>query len=216
MCWDAHSHRTCIISSALNFNDPPHSSVKHCIPSAPSKKIQWNSSHPLFPPNIPRFTCLNPYRLPFQEEWPPPCHHCQVRWFGCNGFARPEWWSWGSVGERRGEEGGRGGLREGGKGGAGHCPRHPVSLSALPLSQVGVDDTGLLMNKSLQLTPPHPPPPHFPCSFPSTISFSMASMESRFSSITGSDASSIFMEPIHLSSAVAAKKIINEGEAVLT
>lgn len=41
----------------------------------------------------------------------------------------------------------------------------------------------------------------------------MASMESRFSSITGSDANSIFMEPIHLSSAVAAKKIINEGEA---
>ncbi|XP_047432188.1 serine/threonine/tyrosine-interacting-like protein 2 isoform X2 [Mugil cephalus] len=40
-------------------------------------------------------------------------------------------------------------------------------------------------------------------------SFSMAS-ESRFSMISGSDAASIFMEPIHLSSAVAAKKIINE------
>uniref|UniRef100_A0A3Q1FTL1 Dual specificity phosphatase 27 n=1 Tax=Acanthochromis polyacanthus TaxID=80966 RepID=A0A3Q1FTL1_9TELE len=42
-------------------------------------------------------------------------------------------------------------------------------------------------------------------------SFSMAS-ESRFSRISGSDAASIFMEPIHLSSAIAAKKIINEGE----
>ncbi|KAA8579456.1 hypothetical protein FQN60_006549 [Etheostoma spectabile] len=40
-------------------------------------------------------------------------------------------------------------------------------------------------------------------------SFSMAS-ESRFSTISGSDAASIFMEPIHLSSAIAAKKIINE------
>ncbi|XP_070786973.1 serine/threonine/tyrosine-interacting-like protein 2 [Enoplosus armatus] len=40
-------------------------------------------------------------------------------------------------------------------------------------------------------------------------SFSMAS-ESRFSVISGSDAASIFMEPIHLSSAIAAKKIINE------
>ncbi|XP_013877219.1 serine/threonine/tyrosine-interacting-like protein 2 [Austrofundulus limnaeus] len=40
-------------------------------------------------------------------------------------------------------------------------------------------------------------------------SFSMAS-ESRFSMISGSDAASIFMEPIHLSSGVAAKKIINE------
>lgn len=30
--------------------------------------------------------------------------------------------------------------------------------------------------------------------------------------ISGSDAASIFMEPIHLSSAIAAKKIINEGE----
>lgn len=38
--------------------------------------------------------------------------------------------------------------------------------------------------------------------------------ESRFSMISGSDAASIFMEPIHLSSAVAAKKIINEGEEV--
>lgn len=36
--------------------------------------------------------------------------------------------------------------------------------------------------------------------------------ESRFSMISGSDAASIFMEPIHLSSGVAAKKIINEGE----
>lgn len=43
------------------------------------------------------------------------------------------------------------------------------------------------------------------------FSFSMAS-ESRFSMISGSDAASIFMEPIHLSSAIAAKKIINEGE----
>uniref|UniRef100_A0A8D2ZMR3 Inactive dual specificity phosphatase 27 n=1 Tax=Scophthalmus maximus TaxID=52904 RepID=A0A8D2ZMR3_SCOMX len=40
-------------------------------------------------------------------------------------------------------------------------------------------------------------------------SFSMMS-ESRFSTISGSDAASIFMEPIHLSSAIAAKKIINE------
>ncbi|XP_056226663.1 serine/threonine/tyrosine-interacting-like protein 2 [Seriola aureovittata] len=40
-------------------------------------------------------------------------------------------------------------------------------------------------------------------------SFSMVS-ESRFSTISGSDAASIFMEPIHLSSAIAAKKIINE------
>ncbi|KAM6893461.1 serine/threonine/tyrosine-interacting-like protein 2 [Xenentodon cancila] len=40
-------------------------------------------------------------------------------------------------------------------------------------------------------------------------SFSMAS-ESRFSMISGSEADSIFMEPIHLSSAIAAKKIINE------
>ncbi|XP_030607178.1 serine/threonine/tyrosine-interacting-like protein 2 isoform X2 [Archocentrus centrarchus] len=39
--------------------------------------------------------------------------------------------------------------------------------------------------------------------------FSMTS-ESRFSMISGSDAESIFMEPIHLSSAIAAKKIINE------
>lgn len=38
--------------------------------------------------------------------------------------------------------------------------------------------------------------------------------ESRFSMISGSDAASILMEPIHLSSAVAAKKIINEGEEV--
>ncbi|XP_049921718.1 serine/threonine/tyrosine-interacting-like protein 2 isoform X3 [Epinephelus moara] len=45
-------------------------------------------------------------------------------------------------------------------------------------------------------------------------SFSMAS-ESRFSMISGSDAASIFMEPIHLSSAIAAKKIINEGETEL-
>ncbi|XP_077459943.1 serine/threonine/tyrosine-interacting-like protein 2 [Stigmatopora argus] len=44
------------------------------------------------------------------------------------------------------------------------------------------------------------------CSSPS---LSMMS-ESRFSAISGSDAASIFMEPIHLSSAVAAKKIINE------
>ncbi|XP_028255499.1 inactive dual specificity phosphatase 27-like [Parambassis ranga] len=40
-------------------------------------------------------------------------------------------------------------------------------------------------------------------------SFSMLS-ESRFSMVSGSDADSIFMEPIHLSSAVAAKKIISE------
>ncbi|XP_077370078.1 serine/threonine/tyrosine-interacting-like protein 2 isoform X2 [Festucalex cinctus] len=44
------------------------------------------------------------------------------------------------------------------------------------------------------------------CSSPS---LSMMS-ESRFSAISGSDAASIFMEPIHLSSAIAAKKIINE------
>ncbi|XP_053273086.1 serine/threonine/tyrosine-interacting-like protein 2 [Pleuronectes platessa] len=40
-------------------------------------------------------------------------------------------------------------------------------------------------------------------------SFSMMS-DSRFSAISGSDAASIFMEPIHLSSAIAAKQIINE------
>ncbi|XP_068612372.1 serine/threonine/tyrosine-interacting-like protein 2 [Brachionichthys hirsutus] len=40
-------------------------------------------------------------------------------------------------------------------------------------------------------------------------SFSAAS-ESRFSVMSGSDAASIFMEPIHLSSAIAAKKIIKE------
>ncbi|XP_051982378.1 serine/threonine/tyrosine-interacting-like protein 2 [Xyrauchen texanus] len=39
-------------------------------------------------------------------------------------------------------------------------------------------------------------------------SFSM--MSDRFSMISGSDASSIYMEPIHLSSAIAAKKIISE------
>ncbi|XP_033833843.2 serine/threonine/tyrosine-interacting-like protein 2 [Periophthalmus magnuspinnatus] len=39
--------------------------------------------------------------------------------------------------------------------------------------------------------------------------FSLMS-ESRFSMISGSEADSIFMEPIHLSSAIAAKKIINE------
>lgn len=46
-------------------------------------------------------------------------------------------------------------------------------------------------------------------------SFSMMSdrfstISDRFSMISGSDAESIFMEPIHLSSAIAAKKIINE------
>ncbi|KAM9327596.1 serine/threonine/tyrosine-interacting-like protein 2 [Pholidichthys leucotaenia] len=40
-------------------------------------------------------------------------------------------------------------------------------------------------------------------------SFSMLS-ESRFSAISGSEAESIFMEPIHLSSTIAAKKIISE------
>ncbi|XP_029985406.1 serine/threonine/tyrosine-interacting-like protein 2, partial [Sphaeramia orbicularis] len=40
-------------------------------------------------------------------------------------------------------------------------------------------------------------------------SFSMLS-ESRFSTLSGSDSSSIFMEPIHLSSAITAKKIISE------
>ncbi|KAM6945336.1 LOW QUALITY PROTEIN: serine/threonine/tyrosine-interacting-like protein 2 [Aplochiton taeniatus] len=44
---------------------------------------------------------------------------------------------------------------------------------------------------------------------PSPSNFSMVS-ESRFSMISGSDAESIFMEPIHLSSAIAAKQIINE------
>ncbi|KAM4597577.1 serine/threonine/tyrosine-interacting-like protein 2 [Polymixia lowei] len=44
---------------------------------------------------------------------------------------------------------------------------------------------------------------------PSPTNFSMIS-ESRFSMISGSDADSIFMEPIHLSSAIAAKQIINE------
>uniref|UniRef100_A0A3Q4AEZ7 Inactive dual specificity phosphatase 27 n=1 Tax=Mola mola TaxID=94237 RepID=A0A3Q4AEZ7_MOLML len=41
------------------------------------------------------------------------------------------------------------------------------------------------------------------------LDFSMVS-ESRFSMISGSDAASIVMDPIHLSSAIAAKKIINE------
>lgn len=45
-----------------------------------------------------------------------------------------------------------------------------------------------------------------------SFSFSMVS-ESRFSMISGSDAASIVMDPIHLSSAIAAKKIINEGES---
>ncbi|KAJ3584129.1 hypothetical protein NHX12_014625 [Muraenolepis orangiensis] len=44
---------------------------------------------------------------------------------------------------------------------------------------------------------------------PSPSNFSMVS-DSRFSMISGSDAESIFMEPIHLSSAIAAKQIINE------
>ncbi|KAJ8004061.1 hypothetical protein DPEC_G00154880 [Dallia pectoralis] len=44
---------------------------------------------------------------------------------------------------------------------------------------------------------------------PSPSNFSMTS-ESRFSMISGSDAESIFLEPIHLSSAIAAKQIINE------
>ncbi|XP_036838053.1 inactive dual specificity phosphatase 27 isoform X1 [Oncorhynchus mykiss] len=44
---------------------------------------------------------------------------------------------------------------------------------------------------------------------PSPSSFSVIS-ESRFSMISGSDAESIYMEPIHLSSAIAAKQIINE------
>ncbi|TSK17784.1 Inactive dual specificity phosphatase 27 [Bagarius yarrelli] len=38
----------------------------------------------------------------------------------------------------------------------------------------------------------------------------LSSFSDRFSVISGSDAESIFMEPIHLSSAVAAKQIINE------
>ncbi|CAL8275679.1 unnamed protein product [Arctogadus glacialis] len=46
---------------------------------------------------------------------------------------------------------------------------------------------------------------------PSPSNFSTVS-DSRFSMISGSDAESIFMEPIHLSSAIAAKQIINEGE----
>ncbi|KAK0140922.1 Inactive dual specificity phosphatase 27 [Merluccius polli] len=50
---------------------------------------------------------------------------------------------------------------------------------------------------------------------PSPSNFSMVS-ESRFSMISGSDAESIFMEPIHLSSAIAAKQIINEGEVNLS
>ncbi|CAB1459180.1 unnamed protein product [Pleuronectes platessa] len=44
-------------------------------------------------------------------------------------------------------------------------------------------------------------------------SFSMMS-DSRFSAISGSDAASIFMEPIHLSSAIAAKQIINEEAGI--
>ncbi|XP_062303122.1 serine/threonine/tyrosine-interacting-like protein 2 [Osmerus eperlanus] len=44
---------------------------------------------------------------------------------------------------------------------------------------------------------------------PSPSNFSTIS-ESRFSMISGSDAESIFMEPIHLSSAIAAKQIISE------
>ncbi len=38
-----------------------------------------------------------------------------------------------------------------------------------------------------------------------------SSVSDRFSVISGSDAESIFMEPIHLSSSIAAKKIISEG-----
>lgn len=57
-------------------------------------------------------------------------------------------------------------------------------------------------------------------SFFSSSSFSMMSdrfstVSDRFSVISGSDAESIFMEPIHLSSAVAAKQIINEGWSIL-
>ncbi|KAI5090119.1 inactive dual specificity phosphatase 27, partial [Silurus meridionalis] len=52
------------------------------------------------------------------------------------------------------------------------------------------------------------------CPSPSLFLFflfiSFSSVSDRFSTISGSDGESIFMEPIHLSSAVAAKQIINE------
>ncbi|KAI4875989.1 hypothetical protein NFI96_031312, partial [Prochilodus magdalenae] len=48
------------------------------------------------------------------------------------------------------------------------------------------------------------------CSSFSMMSDRFSTISDRFSIISGSDAESIFMEPIHLSSAVAAKKIINE------
>ncbi|XP_067298449.1 serine/threonine/tyrosine-interacting-like protein 2 isoform X2 [Pseudorasbora parva] len=44
----------------------------------------------------------------------------------------------------------------------------------------------------------------------STMSDRFSTMSDRFSTISGSEAESIFMEPIHLSSAIAAKKIISE------
>ncbi|XP_030634845.1 serine/threonine/tyrosine-interacting-like protein 2 [Chanos chanos] len=44
----------------------------------------------------------------------------------------------------------------------------------------------------------------------STISDRFSTISDRFSMISGSDAESILMEPIHLSSAIAAKQIINE------
>ncbi len=45
----------------------------------------------------------------------------------------------------------------------------------------------------------------------SVTSDRFSSVSDRFSLISGSDAESIFMEPIHLSSSIAAKKIISEG-----
>lgn len=42
--------------------------------------------------------------------------------------------------------------------------------------------------------------------------FKQLSLINRYSVISDTDTESIFMEPIHLSSAVAAKQIINEGK----
>ncbi|XP_042609931.1 serine/threonine/tyrosine-interacting-like protein 2 [Cyprinus carpio] len=54
----------------------------------------------------------------------------------------------------------------------------------------------------------HCPSPSF-----SMMSDCFSTISDRFSMISSFDAESIFMEPIHLSSSIAAKKIINEGVA---
>lgn len=43
-----------------------------------------------------------------------------------------------------------------------------------------------------------------------------STVSDRFSMISGSEAESIFMDPIHLSSSIAAKKIISEGQEELS